>query len=107
MNLRCLNQPRESIAISLSKWARKLKIPLTTKQTPIDAAIIIGDGTPDNIVWLILTHRLNGKCTVGLMKPSEFPRFASVEAIKTLIKGERVENVLLSVDQEASTLQQI
>jgi hypothetical protein len=107
MNIRCLNQPRESITTSLSKWSRKLKIPLTTKQTPIDVTIIIGDGIPDDIVWLILTHKFNGKHTIGLIKPPEWLGLSSINAIPKLIGGGKINSIIVAADQETSTLQQM
>jgi len=107
MNIRLLNRPTERITQNLDNWSRRLKIPLVTKQTPIEAAIIVGDGTPDDIIWLILTHKLNGKQTIGLTKPPGWLGLSSINLIPTLIKGEKIKSVIVAVDQETNTLEDV
>jgi hypothetical protein len=37
----------------------------------MESAITVGDGSPDDIVCLVLCHRFDGRKVVGINKPQE------------------------------------
>jgi len=50
----------------------------------MDALIIIGNGTPDDVVLLILTHKMDGDHVVGMTKPKERLGTDSISSIKAV-----------------------
>jgi len=45
--------------------------------------LFLGNGTPDEIVIMILAHHLNGKTNVGVIKP-RYLRTEAIRAIKNI-----------------------
>ena len=100
MNLRILTPPHWSVARSLLRWSRRLKVQLAGPYQPVREVILIGNGVPDNIVAMLLAHKLNGRRAVGLAKPPG----ALSAALRELIFQSLIRKVLLLFDQEDRSL---
>ena len=98
MRLRVLSPLEWSISRSLGKWAGKLKIPLS-RLAPVKGVIIIGNGTPDDIVCLILCHKFDGKQVVGVIKPEAAGIKSAIYAALRSIR-EKINNLMVILDQE-------
>ncbi|UYZ40052.1 MAG: hypothetical protein N2V74_07650 [Candidatus Methanospirare jalkutatii] len=98
MKLRVLSPPDWSISRNLAKWARKLRIPLSGP-APMKGVIIIGNGTPDDIVCLILCHKFDGKQVVGVTKPEAAGIKSAIYAALRSIR-EKINNLMVILDQE-------
>ena len=98
MRLRVLSPPDWSISRSLGKWAGKLGIPLSGP-APVKGVIIIGNGTPDDIVCLILCHKFDGKHVVGVTKPEAAGIKSAIYAALRSIR-EKINNLMVILDQE-------
>ena len=99
MRLRILSPPEWSISRSLGKWAGKLKIPLS-RLAPVKGVIIIGNGTPDDIVCLILCHKFDGKHVVGVTKPEAAGIKSAIYAAIKVVEKLKVEDLMIILDQE-------
>jgi hypothetical protein len=106
MRMRILCPPTWRMSINLATWARKLKIPLAGLQ-PVSAIIIVGNGIPDDVVWLILGHKFDGEHVVGITKPREELGINSLSSIPKLIESGRTESLIVSMDQERLTLEEV
>jgi len=105
MKIRIVAPPDWSITRNLTSWARRLKIPLAGAQSDMDALIIIGNGTPDDVVLLILTHKMDGDHVVGITKPKERLGTASISLIRQYLRISK--NLIFVIDQEKDTLEDI
>ncbi|MCW7075025.1 MAG: hypothetical protein OCU24_04130 [Candidatus Methanospirare jalkutatii] len=99
MRLRVLSPPDWSISRSLGKWAGKLKIPLS-RLAPVKGVIIIGNGTPDDIVCLILCHKFDGKHVVGVTKPKAAGIKSAILAALKIVEKVKVKDLMIILDQE-------
>jgi len=99
MRLRILSPPGWSISRNLVKWARKLRIPLSGP-APMKGVIIIGNGTPDDIVCLILCHKFNGKHVVGVTKSEAAGIKKAIYAALKVVEKVKVKNLMIILDQE-------
>ena len=99
MRLRVLSPPEWSISRSLGKWAGKLKIPLS-RLAPVKGVIIIGNGTPDDIVCLILCHKFDGKHVVGVTKPEAAGIKSAILAALKIVEKVKVKDLMIILDQE-------
>jgi hypothetical protein len=64
--------PLSKTAANISKLSRKLKINVITMESiPITGIIVLADGTPDDYVISILSHKLDGKYVAGIAKPEK------------------------------------
>ncbi|RLE85712.1 MAG: hypothetical protein DRJ41_00670 [Thermoprotei archaeon] len=103
MNLRILTPPHWAVARSLLKWSRKLKIPLVKGYQPVDVVIVIGNGVPDNIMCMILAHKLNGTRIIGLTKPER----SLSGTFHELAFHTRVRKIVVILDQEDRNLDEV
>jgi len=99
MRLRVLSPPDWSISRNLAKWARKLRIPLS-RLAPVKGVIIIGNGTPDDIVCLILCHKFDGKHVVGVTKPEAAGIKSAILAALKIVEKVKVKDLMIILDQE-------
>ncbi|MCD6387344.1 MAG: hypothetical protein J7L30_03385 [Methanophagales archaeon] len=99
MRLRVLSPPDWSISRNLAKWARKLRIPLSGP-APVKGVIIIGNGTPDDIVCLILCHKFDGKQVVGVTKPEAAGIKSAILAALKIVEKVKVKDLMIILDQE-------
>ncbi|MHC1579096.1 MAG: hypothetical protein ACXQTZ_00320 [Candidatus Alkanophagales archaeon] len=68
------------------------------------ALIVVGDGTPDDIVCLILAHKHDGERVVGITK-SEEKRIGALAAALTLFRKMKVKNLMVLLDQDGDELE--
>ena len=62
--------------------------------------IIIGNGTPDDIVCLILCHKFDGKHVVGVTKPEAAGIKSAILAALKVVEKVRVKDLMIILDQE-------
>jgi len=105
MKLRILSPPSWSISRNLITWSRKLDISLAGPEE-IGDMIVIADGSPDDIVYLILAHKLDGGKAVGITATQE-KRVASIPLALELVRREKLEKLLIALDQEADELAEL
>ena len=105
MKLRILSPPSWSISRNLITWSRKLDISLAGPGEIRDM-IVIADGSPDDIVYLILAHKLDGGKAVGITATQE-KRVASIPLALELVRREKLEKLLIALDQEADELAEL
>jgi hypothetical protein len=73
-----LLHPLSKTALNISNISRRLKINVVTMEsTPLTGIIVLADGTPDDYVISILSHKLDGKHVAGIAKPQETTRIGS------------------------------
>ena len=81
-----------------------MKIPIKQRITKV---IILGNGSPDDVVMTILTHKFNGTTVVGICKP-EYLRMETIRAIKSIITvSTDIRKILLVIDQETQKLSEL
>jgi hypothetical protein len=83
----------------LKKISKRLRLDLSSRGE-LESAIILGDGTPDDIVVAIVCYHLNGDKIAGLIKPERITGPSVVELIpKTYLKM-KIGKFAVVVDQE-------
>jgi len=106
MNLSFL-YPTSRFSTDLVGFSKKMKIIETiTDSYDYDDIIVIANGTPDNRIFCILAHMLNGDKTLGVFKAKERTRMDFLDIISEYI-GPNIENVLVIMDQEDQSLDAI
>jgi hypothetical protein len=103
MKLRVLPHTSQRISINLAKWSGKLGVPLASSLQTVCCVIVIGDGTPEDIVCLILAHKFNGGATVGITKP----QIEWASAVTGIIRRTKVGTVALAIDQDDIRLDEL
>ena len=103
-----LNRPETSTYRNIIKWSKRLKIPIGLRGVSIKSLLIVGDGTPDEIVSMLLLHKFNGKegRYVGILKP-EYLRLEAIRSVVTLINQSSFDVVMLFLDQEDDDLNEL
>ena len=103
-----LCDPKTATYNNIITWARLLRIPIRYTPDSVATIIVLGDGTPDEIVIMVLAHRLNGKTNVGVIKP-RYLRAEAIRAIKNIAISFRgkISNIILLMDLEDRTQEQI
>ncbi|MCL7386496.1 MAG: hypothetical protein LZ166_03075 [Thaumarchaeota archaeon] len=95
--------PLSKTAANISKLSRKLKINVITMESiPITGIIVLADGTPDDYVISILSHKLDGKYVAGIAKP-EKTRIGVFSILPVYIRY-HVKKLLIVIDQEDEAL---
>ena len=108
MKLFPLELPNKPI-LNISKISRKIKINVTVPSGSSESIVIISNGSPDDIVFGILSFHSDGKELVGIVKPPRITRIAVLDIIKTyLLKLKpRIKKMLILMDQEEDNLNDI
>lgn len=103
MNLYLLD-PTSRTASNIKQFERKHKTNVIVQQIDIGThAIILADGTPDDLACCTIAHYLNGERTAGIMKPKNY-RLET--AIKELPFGPHIRSFLVIMDQEAKSVEE-
>jgi len=98
--------PSSRLAINIRKISKKLGIKVVvTKEENLDRMVVITDGTPDDMVFAIISHHLNGDKTIRIVKPS-VTRLDALDLIKTYLKL-KINKIMFLIDQETDPLGQI
>jgi len=105
MKLFPLELPNKPI-LNISKISRKIKINVTVPSGSSESIVIISNGSPDDIVFGILSFHSDGKELVGIVKPPRITRIAVLDIIKTYLKP-RIKKMLILMDQEKDNLNDI
>jgi len=64
--------------------------------------VVIGNGTPDDVIFSIVAHDQNGKKVVGIVKPEKI-WLDVIDFIPVYLRG-NVRNILILIDQEDKNL---
>ena len=103
-----LFKPTNKLAKNISKISTRLGIEVsTTESDPLSGIIVIGNGTPDDQVVAVISHRLNGKKVVGIAKPTKkwLGVFNSLPVyLRHLKEGMKLA---ILIDQETESLESI
>jgi len=99
-------EPTSRTAANLRRLERDLGLRIMGEDD-VDKIVIIGNGTPDDIVIALLGHARNGKNVLGILKPT-YKGTAAVRAVKGIIRTfPKVSKFLLLLDQESDSLESI
>lgn len=101
--------PTSPTAANLERFSRRLGIRSLLMAEPGDKVAVLGDGTPDDLVLVVLAHRLDGRDVLGVVKP-EYTGPSSVRAVKAIYsvpQFRRVRRFLLIIDQEDLSLSEV
>ena len=91
----------------LRKIDKRLSNHVERSKISIDKLVMIGNGYPDNIIVAIACYHFNGVDVIGVVKP-EFRRIGAIQHIRTYLKqSERIDKILLILDQEDDSLDQL
>jgi len=95
--------PSNRLATNIARISKKIKMNVLTKFEPrgLDTLVVIGDGTPDDIVFSIIAFHLNCDEIAGIVK--EKRGFAVIDWIPTYLKG-NIRKILVLLDQDDYTL---
>ena len=104
-----LSPPGSSTYSNLLSWSRKLGISLITKPCDVENVVLIGNGTPDDIVLMILLNKHNGKdnleSCVGIAKSKRLLEGSIKSAVDIVDKSNgKVSCILIAIDQEKNSL---
>ncbi|MEM0203258.1 MAG: hypothetical protein QXR83_04785 [Archaeoglobaceae archaeon] len=83
-------------------WSKKLNIRLAEFQET-DCILFVTNGTPDDVVCLIISHKFDGKSVVGITKPKK-TRDSAIPEVLNVIGKMKVKKIALIVDQEEEEL---
>ena len=97
---------------NLVKWSRRLKISIFLQQYNINKIVLIGNGTPDDIVLMILLSKFNGKAftdsLIGITKSGRLWIESILSGIDIVDKTHgKVKCLLIIIDQEKMSLRDI
>ncbi len=110
MRITPLSPPGSSTYRNILKWFNKLGLKIYGKPEEINKIVLIGNGTPDDIVITLLLHKLNGhrSLIVGVTK-SQNLRVEIIKTIANLIQlgGRGINCILGVIDQEDEELGEI
>lgn len=98
---------RARVEVRIRKVLKKLGFEeALSYKGPVNGLIVIGNGTPDDVVITVLTHLLDGKCNAGLLIPTE-KRFSGVKQIAHIMRTFRGKPVAFVIDQEDEGLKEL
>jgi len=99
--------PTSKLATNITKFSRDFRLEIVTKTSvKISTLVVITNGTPDDLVFTIISHCLDGESTVGILKPEEGTRDSVINLIPTYL-GPHTKNILLIMDQEIESLENL
>lgn len=83
-------------------------VELDTRQTEIKDVVIIGEGTPDDLVAAFLCKNLNGHRTVAMTVSKADKGVAALKMVNNLLYGEiKIQRCILVIDQEGHPIEQL
>jgi len=97
--------PTSKLATNITNFSRKFRLNVITR-TPVEtpSLAIITDGTPDDLVFAMISHRLDGDKTIAVLKPNIGTRDGAIDLIPTYLQP-HTKNILLIMDQESEPLE--
>jgi len=97
-----------STARNILTWSRRLKIRISVKPPEtVRKVIVIGNGTPDDIVTLVLAHHVDGREMATILKPQKLRVESITSIVELLLYAPRINKILLIIDQEEDELTNI
>jgi len=97
--------PTSRTAINMFGISRRLKLGVaTTKPDALEGLVIVSDGTPDDVVVSVISYHVNGKTTVGVVKPLETRGLGAIQLIPTYLRP-GIRKIMLLTDQDEKTLE--
>ena len=99
--------PTSGTAINIQKFSKKLGIDVITQSGNFNTIVIIGNGTPDDIVFAIICHHLNGTKVVAIDKPAKKTGVAVLDFLQSYLDSAKIKKLVVLVDQEDKKLNDI
>jgi len=104
-------EPLGRLATNIARISKKIQMNVLSlskgADTPdLDTLVVIGNGTPDDIAFSIISFHLNGDKIAGIVKPKMAKRDGCVNLIQKYMEG-KVRKILILMDQEGDTLSTI
>ena len=92
------------LATNIARISKRIKMNVLTFEPPsLDTLVVIGDGTPDDIVFSIIAFHSEADKIVGIVKPQGIRGFGVIDLIPTYLKG-NIHKILVLLDQDDYTL---
>jgi hypothetical protein len=107
MNLNALDTNLGKI---LNNYARKFQLPSASVLTSqkLTKAIVLCEGTPDNLVVALASHRINGSETANITKPLNKTNTATFELMRLFVtQNKSLKGLMFILDQEENSLNNI
>jgi len=88
------------LATNIARISKRIKMNVLTKFGPpgLDTLVVIGDGTPDDIVFSIIAFHSEADKIVGIVKP-EIRGFGVIDLIPRYLEG-NIRKILVLLDQD-------
>ncbi|RZN37908.1 MAG: hypothetical protein EFT35_05465 [Methanophagales archaeon ANME-1-THS] len=102
-------EPSSKLAAKISGVSKWIKMNVLIKNVDtfnLDTLVVIGNGTPDDIVVSIVAFHLNGDKIAGIVKPKTERRYGFINVIPLYLK-DKARKVLALMDQEDDPLNAI
>ena len=92
--------PSNRLATNIAIISKRIKMNVLTKFEPpgLDTLVVIGDGTPDDIVFSIIAFHSEADKIVGIVKP-EIRGLGVIDLIPRYLKG-NIRKILVLLDQD-------
>ena len=99
--------PSNRLATNIARISKDIKMNVLTKFEPrgLDNLVVIGDGTPDDIVFSIIAFHSEADKIVGIVKP-KIRGFGVIDLIPKYLKI-NIRKILVLLDQDDYTLSEI
>lgn len=97
--------PSNRLATNIARISKKIKMNVRIENVnphELDTLVVIGDGTPDDIVFSIIAFHAEADKILGIVKP-EIRGFCVIDLIPTYLKG-NIRKILVLLDQDDYTL---
>jgi len=97
--------PSNRLATNIAGNSKRIKMNVLieyVKPRDLDTLVVIGDGTPDDIVFSIIAFHSEADKIVGIFKP-KIRGFGVIDLIPTYLK-ENIHKILVLLDQDDYTL---
>jgi hypothetical protein len=103
MNLTALSP---SLLDKFQKYARTYATPRPgfPPSTKLKKLVVLGEGTPDDLIAILIAHQINGSETVAIVKPLNHRGTSTLQLIDFYFNPGRLNVILFVIDQEALTL---
>jgi hypothetical protein len=98
------SDPSNQLATNIAKNSKDIKMNVLNKIGPpgLDTLVVIGDGTPDDIVFSIIAFHSEADKIVGIVKP-EIRGFGVIDLIPRYLNG-NIRKILVLLDQDDYSL---
>lgn len=101
-------EPSSRLAAKIAGISKRIRMNVLIKDAPAqDTLVVIGNGTPDDIAFSIIAFHLNGDKNAGIVKPKTERRYGFVNVIPLYLRRGNIRKILILMDQEDDSLDEI